>query len=99
MNPGQLSIKWTDRAKRDVREIYFSLLEKNSEETSRKIINEIIGSPETIIFPEQYQFDEYLTHCRRIILRNYKILYFSNGLSITVITIFNTYHNPVKMKR
>ena len=98
MSQQKLSITWSLRAQSDVKSIYFQLLGKNSKDTSKKIRDEIIAAPKTIIFPEQFQIDEYIAKCRRIIIRNYKILYSAEGTAITIISVFNSFRHPSKMK-
>lgn len=98
MSQQRLYISWSLRAQSDVKSIYFQLLEKNSVDTAKKIRDEIIVAPETIVFPEQFQIDEYIAECRRIIIRNYKILYSAEGTSITIISVFNSFRHPSKMK-
>ena len=92
------TINWSARAKLDVKHIYLQLLDKNSKSTSQKIRDEILKAPESIIFAEQFQVDEYLEECRRIIVRNYKILYSVQGTTISIISVFNSYSHPSKMK-
>jgi len=90
-------IEWSSRAKKDVEKIYFHLREKNSAATSQKIIAEISSGPEVIIFPEQYQYDDYVTDCRRIIIMNYKILYRVENEIISIVSVFDSRNNPLKM--
>lgn len=94
----KLKIQWSFKAQADVKQIYFDLLKRNSKAVSQKIKDEILVAPESIIFPEQYQIDECITECRRIVIRNYKILYLTEGEIITVISVFNTHRHPSKMK-
>ena len=61
-----------------------------------KIIDEIYQAPNSITFVEQFQIDEYRKDCRRIIVRNYKILYYIKDSEIFVIRVFNTLQNPSK---
>ncbi len=97
MHP-KLHIQWSARAQTDIKNIYFDLLERNSKTASQKIRDEILVASKSIIFPEQYQIDEYIGDCRRIVIRNYKILYFAEEEVITIISIFNTRRHPSKMK-
>jgi plasmid stabilization system protein ParE len=96
--PHNITVVWSDQAKGNLRNIYNNLLYKNSAETAKKIRAEIFSAPHTIVFPEQFQYDDYLTEFRRIIIRNYKILYYANGPEITIISVFNTHRHPSNMK-
>ena len=98
MSQQTITIDWTSNAKSDVRRIYFQLLEKNSIKTSKKIRDEIISAPKKITFPEQFQVDEYIPECRRIVIRNYKVLYSAEGAIITILSVFNSHRHPSKMK-
>lgn len=71
----KLIIKWSDEAITDLRMIFFDLQKRNSLETSLKIRTELFEAPKSIIFPEQFQIDEYFPRFRRIVVRNYKVLY------------------------
>lgn len=81
---------WTETAKNDLKNI--------SNNISKHTLLEIFNSPKKIIFPEQFQFDEYRQDCRRIIVNSYKILYQFNDNQIVVIKIFNSKHNPIKSR-
>ena len=98
MSIKKLTISWSARAKSDVKFIYLQLLQKNSQTTSQKIRDEIIAAPTAIVFPEQFQCDEYLVEYRRIIIRNYKILYVAEGTTIYIVSVFNSHSHPSKMK-
>ena len=59
-------------------------------------LDAIYNSPEQIVFPEQFQIDEYRKDCRRIIVGNYKVLYQFKNNEIKIVKIFNSLHNPIK---
>lgn len=84
------TIIWSNIAKADLRSIYNSLLFKNSKETTRKIREEITSAPEAVVFPEQYQFDEIHTKYRRIVVRNYKLLYRIEDKTIRIISVVDS---------
>lgn len=94
----KLSAIWSAEAIADLKSIYYYLLNRNSPETALKIRNEIFNAPQSIVFLEQFQPDEYLTNYRRIVVRNYKILYIIQGTTIYIISVFNSYSHPSKMK-
>ena len=91
--------EWTNEAISDLRAIYNHLLEWNSERSAQKIIDEISKAPNGILFGDQFQIDEYSINFRRIIIRNYKILYYFNTESIVIVAVFNTRRNPSKLRR
>ncbi|TXI69178.1 type II toxin-antitoxin system RelE/ParE family toxin [Flavobacterium sp. UBA6195] len=90
------SVIWTSKSFEDISNIHYYLSHKISLETANKIIDEIYQAPNTITFVEQFQMDEYRKDCRRIIVRNYKILYYIKDSEIFIIRIFNTFQNPIK---
>jgi len=59
-------------------------------------LDAIYNAPEQIVFPEQFQIDEYRKDYRRIIEGNYKILYQFKNDEIRIIKIFNSLHDPIK---
>ena len=90
------SVFWTSKSFEDISNIHHYLSNKISSETANKIIDEIYQAPNSITFVEQFQIDEYRKDCRRIIIRNYKILYHIKDSEIFVIRVFNTLQDPSK---
>lgn len=45
---------------------------------------------DSIIFPEQYQTDELTPQFRRMVVRGYKILYETDGLTVISVNILST---------
>lgn len=90
------TVVWTAKAETDLKAIYYNLKEKNSTDISDRIRDEIFAAPNHIVFPEQFQFDEYRTNFRRIIVRNFKILYETKHNIITVISVIDCRRLPSK---
>jgi addiction module RelE/StbE family toxin len=90
------SVIWTSKSFEDISNIHNYLSNKISIETANKIIDEIYQAPNSITFVEQFQIDEYRKDCRRIIVRNYKILYHIKDSEIFIIRVFNTLQDPTK---
>ena len=90
------SVIWTSKSFEDISNIHHYLSNKISSETAHKIIDEIYQAANSITFVEQFQNDEYRKDCRRIIVRNYKILYYSKDSEMFVIRGFNTLQDPPK---
>ncbi|MFV5702264.1 type II toxin-antitoxin system RelE/ParE family toxin [Flavobacterium sp. XS2P12] len=99
MNNTNYVIFWTTNAKLDLKDIYLSLEQKISLLVATKITDEIFENLNSITFPDQFQIDEYRIDCRRIITRNYKILYQFHHNTIYVVRIFNTFQDPIKSLR
>lgn len=96
MSSEKLSIRWSEEAIDDLKLIYYNLLERTSAETASKIRDEIFLSARQIVFPEQFQVDEIYNKYRRIIVRNYKILYHINDSTVRIATVINCYKNSSK---
>ena len=96
MSNPNYAISWTTNAKLDLKDIYLSLEQNISLLVATKITDEIFESLNSIIFPDQFQIDDYRIDCRRIIIRNYKILYQFHNNTIYVVRIFNTFQDPIK---
>jgi plasmid stabilization system protein ParE len=96
MSDPNYAIFWTTYAKLDLKDIYVSLEQNISLAVATKITDEIFESLHSIIFPDQFQIDDYRIDCRRIIIRNYKILYQFHNNTIYVVRIFNTFQDPIK---
>jgi mRNA-degrading endonuclease RelE of RelBE toxin-antitoxin system len=80
-------IKWSDSAKNDLKRLNTII--------SNAKLDAIYKAPEQIIFPEQFQIDDYRKDCRRIIEGNYKILYQFENNEIRIVKIFNSLHDPI----
>jgi plasmid stabilization system protein ParE len=92
----KLTVFWSENAKLDLKEIYFELKTKYSKETALKVRDELFNSANNVIYAEQFQFDEYRIDCRRIVVRNFIILYQVKDDSVFIVRIFNTFQNPLK---
>lgn len=84
-------------------QIFWSLtsrddLNKIKNNISKSLLSKIINAPKQLTFPEQFQKDDYRIDCRRIIVGNFKILYQHSNDSIFIIRVFNSRHNPEKIK-
>jgi plasmid stabilization system protein ParE len=83
-------VRWSGEAIADLKYIYFNLLKRNSKEASEKIRDDIFQATRAIVFPEQYQFDEIHTKYRRIVIRNYKLLYRIEDKTIRIISVIDS---------
>ncbi len=92
-------IIWSNTAKSDLKEIY-TFIKMKSPQGAKNVINDITKSTEHLLFSKQYQIEEYQPKCRRIIVRNYKILYEINKIKkeINIVRVFDTRQNPDKLE-
>lgn len=74
MNEKVVKVVWTRQAREALTEILDYRYKKKS--TARKIVRkDIITSSKEIVFTKQYQVDDIYPKYRRIIVRDYKLLY------------------------
>jgi len=81
-------VKWSASAKNELKRLDNII--------SNAKLDAIYNAPEKIVFPEQFQIDEYRKDCRRIIVDNYKVLYQFKNNEIRIVKVFNTLHDPIK---
>jgi plasmid stabilization system protein ParE len=90
-------IIWSRQALDSVRAIYQFYKEK-SPQSARKLKKALLQSPHTIYFSKQYQVDDINPAYRRIVVRNYKILYKIKGDTIQIIDVFDARQAPQKLR-
>jgi addiction module RelE/StbE family toxin len=95
----KFKIVWSDTSKKDLKKIY-TFIKKESVQGAKNVISDIRKAPKKIQFPEQTQVEEYYPECRRILVRNYKVLYQINQEQniLNVVRVFDTRQNPNKLK-
>jgi len=91
------TIVWTLQAKESLKSIYDYYREK-SPKGARNVKNDLLQSPKTILYARQYQVDEINPKYRRIIVRDFKVLYKESAKKIVVIDIISTKQSPSKLK-
>jgi plasmid stabilization system protein ParE len=87
-----IKVVWTDTAKNHLKTI-FNYYKEKSIQGANNIKSEILSTTKNIHFREQYQRDEIEPEYRRIIVRDYKILYFVKDEVIYISKIFSTKRN------
>lgn len=90
-----LKVVWTHTAKKQLQTIYNFYKEK-SVQGANNIKNEILDTTKKIHFSEQYQKDDIEPEYRRIIVRDYKVLYLEENNVIYISKIFSTKRDSVK---
>lgn len=93
-------VNWSDTAKTDLKDIY-NFMKQKSVQGARNVVLDIRKASKSLHFSEQTQVEEYLPVCRRIVVRNYKILYTVDQTkkSLNIVRIFDTRQNPSSMKK
>ena len=62
-----------------------------------RLLNEIITSTESLVFSNQYQIENYKSNCRRIVIKNYKVLYTVEVDSIYILRVFDSRRSTLMM--
>lgn len=90
-----IQIVFDIEAEKDLK-LIFDYLKIKSEQGAENVLNDIISNIKNIRFVTQYQVDEFLGEpYRRIIVRNYKIIYKVHSESeIRIVQIFDSRKNP-----
>lgn len=93
----EVKIIWTKQAKLAVKNIY-DFYKFKSLQGAKNVKSDILKSPKTIYFLKQYQLDEINPNYRRLIVRDYKLLYKVKGNTIQILDVICTKQNPEKLK-
>ncbi len=93
----ELTIKWTEKSISDL-EAIFHFYAQESVTAADKVVSEVIEQTESIIYPNQFQQDEFHPKYRRIVVRHFKVLYRVETKVIYIVRIFDTRQNPNKLK-
>ncbi|MDT8411349.1 MAG: type II toxin-antitoxin system RelE/ParE family toxin [Vicingaceae bacterium] len=91
-------VEWTDTAKTALKNV-FDFHAKYSEQSAKNIVNDIIDTADTIVFAHQYQVDDINPNYRRMVVRDYKILYKISQKVVLIMNIVSTKVNPEKLKK
>ena len=94
---GKTGIVWTRQAKESLKSIYNYYKDK-SPKGSKNVKDDLLRSPKTIVFAKQYQVDEINPKYRRIIVRDFKVLYKETANKIVIIDIISTRQSPSKLR-
>jgi len=90
-------IVWTLQAKESLKTIY-DYYKERSPQGARNVTNDLLRSPKTIAFSKQYQVDDINPKYRRIIVRDFKVLYKESQNTIEIIDIISTQQSPSKLR-
>lgn len=86
-------IIWSKQA-RDALKSIFDYYKKKSPQGARNVKSDLLEGPKKIHFSKQYQLDEINPKYRRIVVRDYKILYKEVRDTIHVLDIVSTWQSP-----
>ena len=91
-------VYWTETGKAALKSVY-EFHSEYSEISAEIIVNEIVDKADSIIFGKQYQVDEINPKYRRLIVRDYKILYNETNSVIEIMDVICTLQSPEILKR
>jgi len=94
----KLTIIWTRQAKESLKSIYDYYKEK-SVQGAKNVKNDILQSPKTIRFSKQYQVDDINPKYRRIVVRDFKVLYKERKNRIEIIDIISSKQSSSVLKK
>jgi len=93
----RMKIIWSLQAKKALHDVYL-YHRQFSESGSLKIKKLILNAPKTIIFSRQYQIDEINPKYRRLIVKQYKLIYIEVENSIWILDIISSLQSPEILK-
>lgn len=90
-------VLWSDQAKEDLKDVFY-FHKEYSEEYADKIVDELIDASYNITYTKQFQKDDLNPNYRRIIHKDYKLLYKAKSETISILKVISTKDNPNKVK-
>lgn len=90
-------IIWSTQAKESLKDIY-DYYKSKSLQGAKNVRSDLMNAPKKIVFAKQYQVDEINPKYRRIVVRDYKLLYRESGNTIMVMDIVGTRQSPEILK-
>ena len=94
----KFKIIWSSTAKLELQKIHdYFKFEKKTPEGAKSIVRDILKATREITFPEQYQIEDTNPEYRRIVIRNYKIIYREEDSNILILRIFDSRQSPEKL--
>lgn len=90
-----IRVEWTEQAESHLLAVY-KYHAQFSEDKALILVERIKVKAESIVFSKQYQVDEYNKKCRRMIFKNYKILFTEDNNIVYIIAVLPTKNDPIK---
>lgn len=94
----KLKIIWSIQAKEALKSIY-NYYKDRSPQGAKNVKSDLLNSPKSIVFANQYQADDINPKYRRLIVRHYKVLYTEEKGVIEVIDIVSTIQSPEVLEK
>ena len=90
-------IIWSKQARNALKTI-FDYYKEKSQQGAKNVKSDLLEGPKKIHFSKQYQLDNINHKYRRMVVRDYKILYEEVGGTIYVLDIISTRQSPDTLK-
>ncbi|MEZ0131278.1 type II toxin-antitoxin system RelE/ParE family toxin [Flavobacterium sp. LBUM151] len=88
------NVVWTNEAKNQLKTI-FNFYKEKSVQGANNLKDDILKTTKNIRFSEQYQKDEIESEYRRIVVRDYKILYREENGVVYIVRVFSNKRDPI----
>ncbi len=90
-----LEVVWSNSAKSELKKIHdYWFYKRGARQRAKNIVSDILKSTRSITFLTQYQQDEIESDYRRIVVRDYKLLYKEISGKIVILKIVATRKEP-----
>jgi plasmid stabilization system protein ParE len=93
----KLKIVWTKQAKNALKDIY-DYYKNKSILGAKNVKSDLLQSPKSIYYSRQYQVDDINPKYRRIVVRDFKVLYKEDKGAIQVMDIVSSKQSPEVLK-
>ncbi len=93
-----IKIIWTKQTHAAVKAV-FDYYKEKSLQGAKNVKADLLSSPQTIHFSKQYQIDEINPDYRRIVVRDYKVLYKEKSGEIQIMDVVSTKQSLEKSKK
>jgi plasmid stabilization system protein ParE len=92
----EIRIVWSLQAKTSLKKI-FDYYNEISPQGAKRVKEDLLRCPKTIKYSKQYQVDEINPKYRRIVVRDFKVLYKETSSEILILDIISTRQDPSKL--
>lgn len=93
-----IRVNWTEIAQKHLIDVY-EFHKEYSEAKAFELVTNIVKKADKIVFPKQYQVDEYNPKYRRMIFGDYKILFREKKNIVYIMGVFPTKNDPSKLEK
>jgi plasmid stabilization system protein ParE len=93
-----LEVVWSKTATTQLKQVYDYLkYYRKTPQGAENVRRDILNATSNILAVEQYQKDDINPNYRRIVVRNYKLIFKESGSKIIILRVFDTRQQPNKL--